>query len=377
VKIFFLVGRLGVGGAERQIVHLSRGLASRGHQVGVWTLFPGGELRDDVAADPGIEGGSLCRDRYSSRVGGALDLAVAAPRLRGVLRAHRPDIIYSMLYPASAVAGLSIGRRPLVPWAFGIRTAVPELNWKRLPFFKLCAWLSGRAALIVANSHRGLEAHRQRGFNTARGRVIHNGIDIDTFRPSAELRRRTRRELGIPQDAVVVGRAARLTPVKDHPTFLEAAAIVHRRRPECLFLCVGGGPEHYLGELDRLSHALGIDDRVIWAGERHDMPAIYNAMDVAVSNSRNEGFPNVVAEAMACGVPNVVSDVGDSALLVGDSGRVVPAGDERLLAQAIEALVRVTHEPAGSRCRRRIRDRFSVQEAVVKTEVALREVLGE
>lgn len=373
LRVGLFVARLATGGAERQIVQLAVGLARRGHRVSLWTLYPGGELEHDLAEAPDVRLDSLFKKKRTSRLHAAYDLLTAAPRLRKTLGNQAIDVIYSFLYPSSAIAGLAVGRRRDARWVLGVRSAGARLNWERALFFKLCAWLSPQAALLVANSHRGLKDHVARGFRASRSIVIPNGIDSQRFRPSEELRRRTRHKLKIPEEAVVIGRVGRLSPVKDYPTFLRAARSLKDRDPRAVFLCVGDGPKKNKRDLLALCRQLGLETSVIWTGTRSDIVALFNAMDIAVSNSLSEGFPNVVAEAMACGVPCVVTDVGDSALVVGDAGLVVPPSDPEALVGAIEILIATS--PSGKECRHRIENAFSLETMTAATETALRELV--
>jgi len=166
--------------------------------------------------------------------------------------------------------------------------------------------------------------------------------------------------------------------MKDHATFLEAAAHVTRERPDVRFLCVGPGSDAYTGELRDLADRLGLTDRVIWAGARNDMPAVYNALDVlTLTSCFGEGFPNVIGEAMATGVPCVVTDVGDSAWVVGNLGTVVPVRTPETLAPALLEMLHKTDtgQIDRSALRNSVVERFSVDAVTAKTESALAELL--
>jgi glycosyltransferase involved in cell wall biosynthesis len=171
----------------------------------------------------------------------------------------------------------------------------------------------------------------------------------------------------------LIGLIARLDPMKDHPTFLRAAALLTRQLPGARFICVGDGPANYRERLRNLSRELGLSQCLTWAGARSDMSAIYNALDIIVSASSYEGFSNVIAEAMTCGVPAVVTDVGDSALIVTDCGEVVPKEDAEQLKEAmarmLERLDKGGHDAA--RTRQHILDCFSVPLLLHNTESAL------
>jgi glycosyltransferase involved in cell wall biosynthesis len=187
-----------------------------------------------------------------------------------------------------------------------------------------------------------------------------------------------RSELGVAEDQPLIGRVGRLAPQKDYPTFLRAAALVATSRPEARFLCVGEGNPELSAQLRLLASQLGLDSRVHWSTGRDDMSAVYSALDVCVSSSAyGEGTPNVVAEAMACGVPCVVTDVGDSAWTVGETGVVVPPGDAEALARGIESVL--DHVTRGEVGRMQLRDRIegqlSLAHLMERTEVALQGIV--
>jgi glycosyltransferase involved in cell wall biosynthesis len=186
------------------------------------------------------------------------------------------------------------------------------------------------------------------------------------------LRAEQRRKLGLADDEIAVGVLARLNSTKGYPAFLRAAAEVARTEHRARFLCVGSGPE--LDALRDLAAELRITHRVIFTGEL-DAAAALNAFDIACSPSLTEGFSNAIAEAMSCGLPCIVTDVGDSAAIVGDAGTVVPPGSPEALAAAIQAQIANLdkHDPASSR--RRIVDNFSVGTMVERTLEVFRSVL--
>jgi glycosyltransferase involved in cell wall biosynthesis len=205
--------------------------------------------------------------------------------------------------------------------------------------------------------------------------VIPNGIDTQRFRPDPEARRRVRSEWGIQDHEQVIGIVGWLRPMKDHPTFLQAASLLAQERNHLRFVCVGAGPAEYRDSLLQLTRSLKLTEHVTWLGGRSDMPAVFNALDLLVSSSAfGEGFGNVIAEAMACGVPCVVTDVGDSKWVVGDTGEVVPPRDPVALVKASGKLLdRIPHTP--TQTRRRIVEQFSVEKLVADTEEVLLKLL--
>jgi glycosyltransferase involved in cell wall biosynthesis len=206
------------------------------------------------------------------------------------------------------------------------------------------------------------------GFPEQRIAVVPNGIDTNRFKPDKALRVKQRRAWNLPPNAVAIGILARLDAMKDHPTFLRAARLLSASKPELRFVCVGEGPERK--RLEVLANELGIAGQVSFPGAV-DPVASLNAFDVACSSSMSEGFPSAVAEAMACAKPCAVTDVGDSARIVGDFGTVVPPRDAEALAKAILQELALTGTARSLWARSRIVDHYSVGSAVKGTILVL------
>jgi glycosyltransferase involved in cell wall biosynthesis len=319
LKIVLLARSLGVGGAEGQIVVLARGFRQRGHDVSV-ALFYGDGPRAEELHDSGIP-------LFDLKKSGRWDLLPFFIRLLRMTRRIQPDVIYGFLGPPNMSTALLKPFLPRTKMVWGVRSSHVDLqryDWLSRLSYRLECRLSRFADLVICNSWAGLEYAAAHGFPSDKLTVIHNGLDPDQFAPDPVARERIRREWRVAGHEILIGIVARLDPMKDHPTFLQAAAMLVRERQDVRFVCVGDGPEPYAAHLYRLATELGLDGRLIWAGTRHDMTAVYNALDIASSSSTGEGFSNVLAEAMACGVPCVVTDVGDSALIVDPTGCVVP-----------------------------------------------------
>lgn len=370
MRVLLFVDSLAAGGAERQIVQIAVGLARKGHAADLVTLYPGGLFESQIPRIPGLSVRSLHsvrRPRFFERAG---QLGTSVRRLRRVINESRPDVVYSMLYVSNALAGLALGDPPTAPWVLGLRSDGSETTLKTAAFRALCARLSPRATRVISNSSAGMEAHARLGFDLTHGLVVANGIDADAFVPQPAARSSMRRRLRLPAEAPVIGRVGRLAPAKNHPVFLRAAAALLRTRPASRFVCVGTGPRSYARRLRRLAAKLGLSDKVTWIENCAEMPLIYSVMDVAVSNSRGgEGSPNVIGEAMACGLPCVVTPTGESQNLVGDTGRVVSASSPAQLASAIDSLLTAGSRPDA--CRRRIVEKFSLASTIDHTEQVL------
>jgi len=371
MQILFFLGTLKTGGAERQIAQLVQGLAQRGHDISVVTVYSGGQYWDWLQNRRGIQIQALFETKLKSVILVGLQLALSVVKLRHLLRKNRFKLVYSTLYMSNFIAWLAVQGIPEVNLVWGIRASSLKLNWKRsLPFY-LCKLVSVSVPLLIANSQAGLAYHEAKGYHCKRHRVIPNGINISQFYPNSEAGIKVRKEWRVSEEETLIGIVGRLDPIKDHPTFLKAAAILAKQRKDVRFVCVGDGSMDYRQELYILVNKLGLDKHLIWTGERKDMPAVYNALDIVCSSSLSEGFPNVIAEAMACGVTCVVTDVGDSASIVGQAGLVIQPGNPEALVDAwLQLIVKKLLDK--ETCRERIVKEFSLLTLVNKTETILK-----
>lgn len=329
MKVLFIVRSLELGGAERQLTLLACRLRQRGHAVTVAVLYRAGPFLHDLeAADVRIW--SLAKARR-------WDVLAPLLRLIAIVRDLEPDVIHGYLTIPNLLAFIARIGRPRARLLWGVRDArlsLTQYDWRERTAFRIARIVSPLVDVIVANSSAGAEYYAAAGFRPRRFAVIANGIDATRFAYSDEGRSRLRREWAVSPDSWLIGIVGRLDPAKDHETFLRSAAAFLRDVPNARFVCVGGGSRARVEALRELSRQLGVERDVIWAGPRADMSDVYSALDVAVSSSKSEGFPNVVAESMACGVPCVVTAVGDSAMIIGEFGEVVAPGDPDALAQA-------------------------------------------
>jgi glycosyltransferase involved in cell wall biosynthesis len=371
VRVAFLIRSLNRGGAERQLAELAKGLRSMSWDVTVLTFYPGGPIWNELSHTVRLQ---------SLDKGGRWDIARFSASLGRALHHLHPSVLHCFMVEPS-IFGLAAGRLARVPAiVWGVRASDMELSrydrateWS----FAVAARLSPLADLIIANSEAGRRYHIARGYPRRRFLTIVNGIDGDRFRPSKEVRALTRRSWGITDDQFVVGIAARLDPMKGYETFLRAAAAIVDRRVR--FVCVGGGPAAYANQLHGLALELGLSDRVLWVGECEQMADVYPAFDLGCSaSSFGEGFSNAVAEAMACGVPYVVTDVGDSSSIVGDTGMVVPRRNPDALRRSLEAMIALGSEARAAlarAARERVTTHFDVRRMIQATADAYRNVL--
>ncbi len=371
MKVLFLLRALDHGGTQRQVVTLATALVATGHAVLIVSFYGGGALEAE-ARSAGVDVRSLAKR-------GRWDVLGFLRRLARLVVAERPDVLHSYLDVSNILASLMrplIGRKARLVW--GIRASdmgSSGFGWLPRVTFMVQRVLARIPDVIIANSWSGADFHVARGFSRDRIVVIPNGIDVSRFVPDPELGLRPRAEWGVPPGTALIGLVARLDPVKDHETFLRAAKLLSDVRPELRFVCVGTGIwPGYAEALRARARALGLDTRLVWAGDRADMVAVYNALNLLCLTSAGEGFPNVVGEAMACGVPCVVTAVGDAARLVGDAGFVVPPGSPEAVADACRTLLDCSAEQKAelrARARARIAEEYGVDRLAERTIATL------
>ncbi len=362
IRVLHVITTLDRGGAESMLrALLSRTDRTRFDPRAV-SLLPAGEVGEEIeAGGTPVDSLGLVRGVPDPR---------AVRRLTRRIDAFRPHVVQSWMYHADLLAGVALATRP-----FGIR---PALAWnlrhsdlatgghKRSTIWtaRACAALSRRIPrAIVCGSRAARDAHLGLGYAADRMIVIPNGFDVARFRPDEGIRADTRRELGLGAGPVV-GHVGRFHPDKDHVGFALAAARIAERCPEVRFVLCGAGVEPGAGPMPSLLRRAGIESRCLLLGTRSDMPRIYPALDVLVSSSVSEGFPNVVGEALSCAVPCVATEVGDAGRLVDGGGRSIPPRDPKALADAVlDLLGRAPEErlAMGKAGRRRIVENYTIE----------------
>jgi glycosyltransferase involved in cell wall biosynthesis len=363
VDVMHIINGLEVGGAERSLSNLLRGGLSGTVRHGVISLQDQGAYGAEIT-DANVPLWTLGMSR------GAASPAAFA-RLRRIVADASPRLLQGWMYHSNLAAAMTrkISSRPL-RLAWNIRQTAGRLDQEK----PLTRWVirahrpfAAKVDAIVYNCALSQRQHEQLGLRGKHSEVIANGVDTARFCPSRADRLALRRELGISESARVIGHAARYHPMKDHAGLLKALSHVAKAAPDVHFLLAGTGVEATNQDLLRGSAAIGID-RVHLLGERADMPRLLAGMDIlCLSSAWGEGFPNVIAEAMACAVPCVATDIGASAEIVGGTGQVVPANAPIELARALITLLDLSADALrqlGSRARQRVLDNYAIDAAV-------------
>lgn len=368
MKIMFFTSVLTGGGAERQLIQLAEGLAQRDHDVHVVTF----------RGTPSV---SLLSERVavtSLGKGGRGDVARFLARLFRVAATFEPDVIHGFLPLPNTLATLvaPFVSRSKVVW--GIRASRLDLaghEWGSRVVFQGSRLLATAADLVIANSEAGVRYLTAAGYPRDRLVVVPNGIDTDRFRPDPSARSRQRSQWGLLDEEIVVGLVGRVTPAKDHDTFLRAVAQARTVLPRLRAVCIGGADTPERRALAAAGVSLGLADVVTWVDAVSEMRSAYAGLDLLCLSSVTEGFPNVVGEAMACGVPCVVTDAGDARSIVGDLGVTAPIGDAGALAQGIVEMYWRWHDADRAPLRNRICDLFPVARMVERTEAYLMDLV--
>lgn len=367
--ILHVITGLEMGGAETALLRLISGTPPGSYQHQVMTLTPGGAML------PAFSGARIKVTQFDFRRRPAYSFL----QMLRMMRLARPDIVQTWMYHADLVGGLAarlLGNRRII---WGIRTSgVSPGSRATAGVQRLCAWMSKRVPhTIVCVAEASRKAHIDKGYDAGRMVVVRNGFTLEkTFHiePSAALRK----SCGFNDTHLVIGNLARFDPDKDLENFVRAAGLLAPLYAQVRFLLIGYRGESERAQLEDWIAKTGYASRFSLLPECSDPSVCLQAMNIFCLSSRNEGFPNVVGEAMAEGVPCVVTDVGDTALLVGDTGVVVAKEDAIALASGLNQLLRMSPEGRsrlGRQAAARVRDCFSVGHTVAQFEAIYNTVM--
>ena len=291
------------------------------------------------------------------------------------LRAKKPTILQTWLYHADFLGSVAafFARPDRLLW--NVRSSEighPTIRRSTRYLARLLAMLSRQPDAIVVNSENGQRYHERIGYRPKQWVNIANGVDLNRFLPRRNERAMLRARLGLPTDAAVIGLVARYHPMKDIDTFFRAASHFQQDHKNVKFVLCGDGlgPDNSTLKLIR---DLDLDHSIVLLGPRSDIELIYPALDVlTLCSIYGEGFPNVLCEAMACDVPCVATDVGDSVEIIGDCGLIVPKRDHEALAHAWQALLEKPPQLGTRSARSQVAARYSLQRMCAQYEAIYR-----
>jgi glycosyltransferase involved in cell wall biosynthesis len=370
IRISHVITDLNAGGAERMLVNLATRLDRSRFANEVISLIKPGVMARELA-DAGIPVISLDMRRGRPSVSGMLALVRH-------LRSSKPNILQSWLYHADLAATLAAWSVPDASLVWNLRCSdLPSRSGADLGrIVGLLARMSARPQAVIVNAEKGREFHCAFGYQPRRWALIPNGVDPFRFRPRPEMRSEIRERIGVAIDAPVIGWVARLHPMKDFPTFLRAAKLYVDEQPRAHFVVCGEGFDSDNAEIATMIADMQLRSHVTLLGVRSDMQDVYPAFDsFALSSAYGEGFPNVLIEAMACGVPCVATDVGDSRAIIADTGVVVPPSDPQALMQGWRTVGEASG-PFGKRARQRAVEHYSIERVCLLYDTLYQELSG-
>jgi len=371
-KILFISTGLNTGGAEMMLYKVLSGIDKKKFQPIVVSL-----LKTDInESQVGKQIAALDIPIHSLEMDPGEFSLKKFIKLVNIVRHEQPDILQGWMYHANFAAQLAnFFTFKSIPVIWNIRHSLYSLEYESKStalIIKLLSKLSNFPAKIIYNSQIGATQHQKLGYESDKTVVIPNGFDINLFQPSSENRLSLRKELGLAQDTVLIGRICRYHPMKDHDNFLRAASLLLKDLPELHFVLAGTDVDQNNSQLSKLIEELNISNHIHLLGERKDIPRLTSALDIATSSSYfGEAFPNVIGEAMACVVPCVVTDVGDSALIVGDTGKVVPPQNHQALANGCKELISLGVEgrkALGEKARQKVIKLYSLDAIITQYE---------
>lgn len=371
-RIHFIITSLGTGGAEMMLYKLLSRIDRKQFHPEVITLtgsrlVPSSMVRRYRALDIPV------------RIFDFSNLPLLPLRFVSLVRHLRnqpPHLVSTWMYHADLIGGLAarFAGNPPVAWNIRHSDLTRQVD-KRTTL--LAANISARLSRylpvkIICCAHRSKDIHAAIGYDRERMVVIPNGFDVEEFRPNSEARNTIRGELELAPETLAIGLVGRFHRQKGHAIFVQAAKMLISMFGRVRFILCGNGVNWENRDLADLIEGAGLKEYFSLLGLRSDMPRLFSALDVVTSSSVcGEGFSNVIGEAMSCAVPCVVTDVGDSAMIVEKTGKVVPSQNPEALSKAWMELIdlgREGRQELGQFARQRILQQFSLDQIVKRYE---------
>jgi len=376
----------------KKIVHIITGLSTGGAEMMLYKLL---SVTDRNFFNPivisltdcgpiGLRIKALGVPVYNIEISKNLLLPIRLCRFIKLVSKLQPNLIQGWMYHgniASSLVGLCLLNK--VPILWNIRHTpynLREEKWFTSILIRLGALFSYQPKYIIYNSQASAYRHKLLGYNNKSHKVISNGFDCFRFKPSLTAHLVLCSELKLKKNDFLIGFIARYHPMKNHVDFIHAAGKLISKYPDIHFVLAGRGVDKSNTLLVDLIKEEGIMGQIHLLGERNNIPEITAALDIATNfSSWGESFSNAIGEAMACGVPCVVTDVGDSALIVGDTGIVIPPKHIDELVKAWMKLIKIgsaSRKQLGQKARERIVNNFSLLKIINNYEEIYREVLN-
>ena len=362
MKVLHIITDLGNGGAEAVLFRLISNDKNNTHCV---ISMMGNGIYGERLVNLGVQVDVLDMPRGRITLKGLI-------KLFKLLKSTKPDVVQTWMYHADLVGGVLARFAGIKSIVWGIRSSyIKDITvFQTKITIRLCALLSKWVPrLIISNSQHALELHKELGYVDNKLRYIPNGYVLDDFQSSSSGAANFIQECNISNDHILIGMVARFDPYKDHDNLFKALSLLRKQVSPFKCLLVGTEMDKNNPLLTRLLVKYQLQEMIVLVGPRNDMPKVMSALDLHVLSSIAESFPNVIAEAMACSVPCVTTDVGDAALIIGDTGWVVPPADADALAAAIrDALSNISNKTdwliKKEQCRKRISEKYTLDKMI-------------
>jgi glycosyltransferase involved in cell wall biosynthesis len=366
MKLAFLIRDLGSGGAERQLVLLANELCNK-YQIVIITFYDRNNFYVKQL-NRNIEFISLNKK-------GRWDIIPFFLRFFRVMKRHKPALLYAFMHTAEFLTYLYhfFDKRLLVVWS--VRSSDMDISRYGMLYRimrKIECKISNTPNAIISNSFAGKKIAIKDGFKNENIQVVHNGIETNKFKYSSNARIAIRKQLGVDEHTIIIGLVARHDPMKGIINFIEAARIYSISNPYTCFLVLGSGPCDYTLKLKNFAKKARVNNLFLWVPTSENIEQYYSAMDIYTSTSiYGEGFSNTIGEAMSCNLPCVVTNVGDSSIIVGNTGIVVEPFDIQGIVRGWEKIVASLKNNSPlifTEQRKRICENFSIEQMSLKTE---------
>ncbi len=358
MRIVHVIIDLNVGGAELMLNRLIKHTSGDNVEHIVISLTDTGTLGPEI-----INQGILVK---CLNIKSPAQYVIGLWRLIKLFKELRPDIVHTWMYHSDLLGGIAAKIAGIKKIIWCVRST--DISKGGSKFTLLIRWVCAKISslipdVIVYAANASKLVHEKCGYSEEKSLVIHNGFDLTYLDRKSFCNVDLRTEFNIPENEIIISSIGRFSPVKDHKSFISAALLIAENHANVRFLLIGRGLDVQNEFLMQLINDSPYADKFILVGERKDIPACLLASDIFCLHSVTEGFPNVLGEAMAMGIPSVTTDVGDAAILLGMPDYVVAPGHPRLLANSMGKLLSLSHserKDIGTILRRRIELNFSM-----------------
>ena len=357
-KIIYIITGLNVGGAELVLLRLLMKINKKEYDPLVITLREKGIMGERIE--------KLGINVYCLRIHSFINLLPGLIKLVNKINIFNPQIIHTFMIHSAFFVGIiaKLLNKPTIIWnIFSTDLSLQSNKYKTRLIIIMCAYLSKIIPnRIIIDSNASYSSHKKAGYSWEKMEIIHNGVDTNEFSPNT-IKRSEYRKQYFKENELVIGLIARYHPVKGHDIFIKAISILRREVSNVKFLLNGSNIEISNSKLMKMISKEGIQDFIHISDSKLEVTNILLACDILVSSSKFESFPNIICEAMACSIPCVVTNVGDCAEIVGETGVIVSANDADELSSAIMGLINMPlkdRKKLGENARLRIKNNFSL-----------------